>query len=72
MPSNWLKDPNASLDYTVDWSAWLGSDTISAVTWTLETGITKAAQSNTTTAATVWVSGGTAGREYTVDSMEVA
>jgi hypothetical protein len=27
------KDPDAKLDYSVDWSRFLGSDTISAVAW---------------------------------------
>jgi len=27
------KDPSAKLDYSVDWSRFLGSDTISAVAW---------------------------------------
>ena len=27
------KDPDEMLDYSVDWSRFLGSDTISAVTW---------------------------------------
>ena len=27
------KDPDARLDYSVDWSRFLGSDTISAVSW---------------------------------------
>jgi len=60
------KDPNANLDYEVVWSDWLTSDTITAVAWTVETGITQTAATNTTTAATIWLSGGEAGTEYTV------
>lgn len=60
------KDPNATLDYEIKWGDWLTSDTISAVTWTVETGITQTAATNTTTAATIWLSGGEAGTEYTV------
>lgn len=63
MPEPFQKDPNAILDYTVDWSAWLASgETISTSTWTASTGITIAttpAPSNTGTTATVWLSGGT-------------
>lgn len=34
MALNWPnKDPDELLDYSVDWSRFLGSDTISAVTW---------------------------------------
>lgn len=59
-------DPNAVLDYSVDWSAWLASgETITVSSWTAATGITIDSDSNTTTVATAWISGGTAGRNYT-------
>lgn len=64
-----VKDPNAILDYTVNWAAWLtdsGADTISSVSWTVPAGITQASASNTTTAATIWLSGGTASQTYRV------
>lgn len=63
------KDPDAVLDYSVDWGSlgWLiGGDTISAVTWTVPAGITKTSQTNSTTVATAWLSGGTAGVDYDV------
>lgn len=60
------KDPQARKDYGFDWSAWLGTDTITASTWTLPSGITSYAESNTTTVATVWLSGGTHGQDYLV------
>jgi hypothetical protein len=63
-PARFIKDPQAVLDYQIDWAAWLGSDTISASTWTAETGITIASSTNTTTTATVWLSGGTVGTSY--------
>lgn len=66
MACAYLHDPNAVLDYTVDWSDWLGTDTIASVTWTVPTGVTKASQTNTTTAATAWISGGTAGSDYSL------
>lgn len=59
------KDPNATLDYTINWSSWLTTDTISTVVWTVETGLTVTATTNTTTTATLWVSGGEVGTEYT-------
>ena len=62
--SNFVKDPDASLDYGFDWSAWLGTDTIATSTWTVDSGITKGATSNTTTTTTVWLSGGTVGTTY--------
>jgi len=65
-----LKDPEAVLDYTVDWDAddWLGADTITGTpTWTVPGGLTLDSQSNTTTAATAWISGGSAGSDYVVE-----
>lgn len=61
-----LKDANAVLDYRIDWSAWLGVDTIASTTWTVPTGITQDSATNTTTTATIWLSGGTAGTAYTL------
>lgn len=60
------KDPNAVLDYQIDWSAWLGVDTILTSTWIVPDGITKDDASVTTTTATIWLSGGTAGESYRV------
>jgi hypothetical protein len=60
------KDPQAVLDYTNDFSAWLGVDTITASTWTPPSGITVTTSSNTTTTATVWLSGGTLGETYRI------
>lgn len=66
------KDPQAVLDYTFNWGGaspgpWLqAGETISSVTFTVATGITKDSQSNTSTTATAWLSGGTAGEDYEV------
>ena len=60
-----VKVATAILDYRLDWSAWLPSlDTISSATWTV-TGATKVSESNTTTTASVRVSGGSAGSAAT-------
>lgn len=65
MSQRFIKDPDAKLDYTIDWSSWLtDSETISSVVWTVGTGITEESTSNTTTTATIWLSGGTAGERY--------
>jgi hypothetical protein len=66
--SGYVKDPDAILDYRFDWSDWLDGDTIVTAAATVTTGATLASQSNTTTAHTVWISGGTAGTRYTVTS----
>ena len=61
------KDPNAVLDYNVDWTEWLvDGDTITSDTWVVPTGITLASHSHDTTSATAWISGGTVGAEYDV------
>lgn len=56
------------LDYTVDWTKWLDEveDTIATSTWIVPTGLTKVTETNTTKLATVWLSGGTVGTNYTV------
>lgn len=65
-----LKDPSDKVDFTRTWDDWLADgETISSVAWTVETGLTKStspAESNTTTAATVWLEGGTVDEEYDV------
>jgi len=58
------KDPAAVLDYDLDWSAWLGTDTISVSDWTVDSGLTSGAQSNTGAVATIWLQGGKAGETY--------
>ena len=64
MPQSFTKDPDAVLNYSIDWETWLSSDTISTSSWTVDTGITKDSDSNTTTATSVVMSGGTAGKRY--------
>ena len=64
MASRFLKDPNAVLDYVVDWTTWLNGDTIATILWTVPAGITQDSESESTTSATVWLSGGTVGETY--------
>jgi len=62
-----LKDPNAVLDYAIDWSSWLATEeAISSHTVTVETGLTKDSDSESDGVVTVWLSGGIAGTTYTV------
>lgn len=60
------KDPDAKLDFTLDWALFLGADTIATSAWTLPSGITQSspAPSNTATTTTIWLTGGTLGLEY--------
>jgi len=75
------KDPDEILEYSVDWSRFLGSDTISSVAWYVDDSdgtktsvsagqtvntLTLVAQSSTTTVATVQLSNGTANTTYSV------
>ena len=63
------KDPQATLDYVVDWSAWLepsSNDILVSVNWIVPVGLTKSSQTNDSTTATIWLSGGALNRVYTV------
>lgn len=75
-----VKDPDEVLDYEFNWATadsylndgsssdtgWLQGDTISTSTVTVESGITLDSDSNNTVRAIAWLSGGTAGNDYTV------
>lgn len=64
--ATFTKDPAAVLDYQLDWSAWLVADTIATSAWAVAgSGIVVDSDTNDTTTATVWLSGGTSGKEYT-------
>jgi len=73
------KDPDEILDYTVDWSRYLGDKTISSVTWFIDdadgvkteftdalivNGLQKVSQSNTNTVASIFLGLGTANVKY--------
>lgn len=58
------KDPDEVLDYSLDFSGRIGTDTISTATWTVPAGITKASESTSGASATIWLSGGTADTWY--------
>jgi hypothetical protein len=60
------KDPNAVLDYSIDWSRWLGGDEIETSDWTVPGPLTKITDTKTNTKTTVWLSGGVANESYTV------
>ena len=61
------KDPNAVLDYAIDWSKWLSADQIQASVWSVsDPALEAASETNTATQATIWLSGGAVGQSYTV------
>ena len=66
MPKSFTKDPNATLDYKVDWTRWLSTDTILTSSWAVPAGLTNVSDSNTTTSATIVLSSGTQGTTYEV------
>ena len=66
IPTRKEKKSSAVLDYTFDFSNWLGTDTISSYAIT-GTGITVDSDSNNTTSVTVWLSSGTVGVLAKVD-----
>ena len=59
-----LKDPEAVLDYKIDWSAWLGIDVLITSAWTVPAGITTDSDTSDATSTTIWLSGGTIGQSY--------
>lgn len=63
-----LKDPNAILDYSFDWTTWLGADTISGVQVLTDDAslLVQGAPAHNGKIATVWVSGGTPGGKAAV------
>ena len=62
------KDPDAVLDYSVDWALWLSGDQISSSEWVLEQGATieKIRDTFTTSRTVVWLGGGDKGITYLV------
>lgn len=62
----YVKDPNDAVDYQINWSPFLGVDTIIASTWTPDDGITVASDGRSATTTTVTVAGGTVGQEFGV------
>jgi len=65
---NATQDPDAVLDYTIDWTLWLNTDTIVASTYTVDPvgGLTIDFESYDTTGTVVWLSAGDRGRKYRV------
>ena len=62
------KDPDAILDYSVDWFLWLAGDQISSSEWILEEGATieKITDTFATSKTVVWLGGGDKGITYLV------
>ncbi len=63
-----IKDPDAVLDYKMDWTAWLGeTDVIVASSWEVDSDeIVVDSDSFTDIDATVWLSGGLNRKKYLI------
>jgi hypothetical protein len=67
MQQNYAKTPQAVLDYSIDWSAWLDSDTLSGSSWFASPpGIVIKATTKDNSRTTVWLAGGVSGVTYTI------
>jgi len=63
-----VKDPQAILDYSLDWGPWLDGDTISTSNWVVASPlvIESGTESFDSTTTVLFISGGTAGQAYLV------
>ncbi len=74
--ATYLKDPGASLDYTIDWGAgYLGSATVTSSSWTVLPveigGIVIAGDAHSATRTSVTLSGGISGHLYRIGNQVV-
>lgn len=58
-------DPDAIIDYIIDWTAWLNGDNIATSAWSL-TNASEASSANTTKTATVFIQAAVAGKIVTM------
>lgn len=69
---NFIKDPDAALDWQFNWADWLeDGETITSSSFESDPGITITSVGHDDTVATVWLSGGTAGSVYRVTNRVV-
>lgn len=64
-----IKDPNARLDYVIDWSPWLapnGDSISSASAPGVPAGITVTSTTWTATSTATWIEGGSVGSSYDI------
>jgi hypothetical protein len=68
MEKLFYKDPDAELDYSVDWSTWLASgESVSTYAVAVNSSlITISTYSITSAVVTAWLTGGNVGQTYTV------
>jgi hypothetical protein len=59
-----VKDPQSDLDYLIDWTNWLATDTLTSSTWRVSPGSGMVLHTDsivTSNKSTVWVRGGRVG-----------
>jgi hypothetical protein len=61
-----VKTPTEVVRYDIDWSNFLGAETISTSAWAAQTGVTLGTTTNTTKIASAIISSGTAGQSYKI------
>ena len=69
IPSWPFKDPDELLDYVIDWSARLDTDTIATSTWEIngpDAVLTTPSDSFASDKTTIWLDAGTLGAVYTM------
>lgn len=62
------KDPDAVLDYAIDWSAWLADDTIASAEAIADEGIVVESDAMVGSQHVIWISGGDVRRSYIITS----
>lgn len=62
--ASFSKDPTSVLDYSIDWSDFLGDDSISSSSWSLDAGIGNAGSMFCRNLSTIFLSGGSNGVGY--------
>lgn len=60
------KDPDEVISFGVDWSEYLGAETVTSSNWTVPSGVTKVGQTLVGRQANVTISGGTLGAIYRI------
>lgn len=60
-----IKDPQAILDYNIDWEEWLNGDTVLTSVWTVPAGLINYGTNTIPSGlVTVWIGSGTIGTIY--------
>jgi hypothetical protein len=65
---DFTKDADETLDFSFNYAPKLGEDTILTSVFSLPDGLSLVSQSNDTDSATIFVSGGSAGRIYRIEN----